>query len=763
MLRSPNGLLEFTALDRDVFRVRATSKKRFSNNPSFAVVESEWTGRDARVVSLKKSIQLRSDVSGLVVRLEDGKIQLGNDSGGAISIDKIGFTGKAPRLELRLEEDEHIFGLGETTGAFNKRGLIRTFWNTDVLGHSPAIHPGMGSLYLSIPFAITLRDGVAAGLFWDNPARQRWDMGSTDFDLWKLAADSGEIDLYLFLGPTVENVVNNFGRLTGRTPLPPQWALGYHQCRYSYRSGAEVEAVARTMRKKKIPCDAIYLDIHHMDGCRVFTFGKAFPRPAELVSRLARKGFKSVAIVDPGVKNDPKFGVQKRGIKAGVFVKEPTGKRDFVGVVWPGKSRFPDFLNADARQWWAKEQGALSRKGIAGFWNDMNEPANFARPDKTLDPRARHRTGHGVRSHVEVHNVYGSLMAQASRDGALKANPNQRPFIITRAGYAGVQRDAMVWTGDNSSTWQHFEDSIQMLLNLSVSGVPFCGCDVGGFLDNCTSELFVRWMQCGAFTPFFRSHTNIGTVRQEPWSFGPEAEEIVRHYIEMRSRLQPYLYSLFAEAARCSAPVMRPLFWHHADDLQAVDTGDQFLLGRDLMIAPILKQGGTARSVYLPEGTWYDYWGGGLVEGRQHVLAHAPLQFVPLFVRAGAVIPFRDLQQFAGEKPMDEVTLNHWVGGMGSFEFYDDDGQSNEFENGCCAKRTILASGSRDVGKLRVSNQTGTYESPTKTWRVVFHGLPQHPRVKLDGRSIRCLSDPGTGLPSCEIKHPAGAFELAWD
>jgi alpha-glucosidase len=763
VLTSPNGLIEVSALDRDVFRLRATPTKRFSNKPSYAVVQSEWTGGDVRVVAHKKSITLKSDVSRLSVRLADGRFQLSGDSGVAITSRSIGFEGRSPRLELQLTEDEHLFGLGETTGTFNKRGLIREFWNTDILGHAPAIHPGMRSLYVSIPFAVTMRDGVAAGLFWDNPARQRWDMGSTEFDAWKLGAESGELDLYLFLGPTVENVVNSFGRLTGRMPMPPKWALGFHQCRYSYESGREVEDVARTMRRRRIPCDAVYLDIHHMHGYRVFTFGRTFPRPKEMVERLARKGFKVVSIVDPGVKHDPKFGVLKRGRQLDAFVKDPTGRKDFIGRVWPGASRYPDFMNESVRHWWAKEQGALSRRGIAGFWNDMNEPANFARPDKTLDPRARHRTDHGPVRHAEVHNLYGSMMARASREGALRANPDVRPFIITRAGYAGVQREAMVWTGDNSSTWQHFEDSLQVLLNLGVSGVPFCGCDAGGFLDNCTPELFVRWMQCAAFTPFFRSHTNIGTIRQEPWSFGPEAETVVRHYIELRYQLLPYLYSLFAQAARDGSPIMRPLFWHHGDDLNAVDTGDQFLLGRDVMVAPVLKQGAAVRSVYLPEGRWHDFWTGALWEGRQYILSQAPLQILPLFIRGGAVIPFGLAQQFTGERSVSELALHHWADGMGTLELYDDDGSSQEYQDGAFMRRSVFASSSLDAGKLSVSKQTGNFDSPVCRWRVVLHALARKPRVTCNGRLTRCTEDPETGGWCCELAAGRDGFELHWE
>lgn len=417
--------------------------------------------------------------------------------------------------------------------------MIQQFWNTDALGHG-GIHPGLRNLYTAIPFTVLLLDGRALGLFWDNPARQRWDLGQTDRHRWHLTAASGEIDLYFFTGPSVEQIVQRFSELTGRIPMPPRWALGYHQCRYSYESRAELEAIARRLRQRRIPCDAIYLDIHHMDGFRVFTFGHTFPAPADMIGRLRRCGFQTVAIVDPGVKVDSKFGVYRRGKQIQAYVRTPDGRRDYVGQAWPGRVVFPDFLARRVRRWWGGEQSRLQRLGVAGFWNDMNEPANFIPPTKTLPERCRHQGEADPVRHAAAHNLYGMQMARASREGALQHQPDRRPFVITRAAYAGTQRYAMVWTGDNASSWEQLRDSVQMLLNLSLSGLPFCGSDAGGFLDNCTPELYVRWMQLAAFTPFFRNHTMAGTLAHEPWSFGPEVESMVRSSIELRYQLLPY-------------------------------------------------------------------------------------------------------------------------------------------------------------------------------------------------------------------------------
>ena len=297
----------------------------------------------------------------------------------------------------------------------------------------------------------------------------------------------------------------------------------------------------------------------------------------------------------------------------------------------------------------------------------MNEPAVFDGPGKTLPEDCRHRSDSGPKAHGEIHNAYGTLMAQASREGALKAHPDQRPFILSRGGGAGIQRHAAVWTGDNSSCWEHLAESIPMLLNLGLSGVPFCGADVGGFLDDCTGELLVRWTQVGAFTPFFRNHTNNESRSQEPWAFGEEVESICRGFINLRYQLLPYIYSTFAEAQRSGAPIMRPLAWHHANDPTAARCSDQFLLGRDLMVAPALQKDATARSVYFPTGLWFDFWNGTLIEGGQHVARPVDLATCPLYLRAGAIAPMAAPRQFIDPREADaEIYLHVWLGGRGN-------------------------------------------------------------------------------------------------
>lgn len=766
-LRGRDTLVHAQALSSDLFRLRVVPGRSLPDTPSWAVVKRDWPEVPARIKTGRGRVSLETTVGRLTVSLANGAWEVVDRYGLTLFAAGVGataFVGHEARLTLDLVEGESVFGLGETTGAFNRRGLIRDFWNIDVLGHAPAIHPALKQLYVSIPLGISLRDGRAAGLFWDNPARQIWDVGQTHLNRWEMKAASGEIDLYLFLGPSVEAVTSRYTELTGAMPLPPRWALGYQQSRYSYETQKRVEDVAREFRRRKLPCDVLHLDIHHLDGYRVFTFGKTFPQPAVLVRKLARQGFKVVTIVDPGVKNDPRFGVLRRGRKIDAFVKDPSGKQDFLGEVWPGEARFPDFFDPRVRAWWGTEQKALQKIGVAGFWNDMNEPANFARPDKTLDPDCRHRTDFGPRRHHEVHNVYGQQMARASREGFLapggSGSPGARPFVITRAGYAGIQRQALVWTGDNSSTWDHLNDAVQMYLNLSLSGVPFCGGDVGGFLENTTPELFVRWLQFATFTPFFRNHTNLGTIDQEPWALGQAVEDIGRTYLNLRYQLLPYFYCLFATARATGAPIMRPLLWHYQNDPVAVACGDQFLVGRDLLVAPVLRPGAVARSVYLPNEVWINFWTGERLAGGGHVVAEAPLGTIPLFVRAGAVLPFGPVQQFVGEVADGVVLLHCWPGADGTLEWYEDDGATQAYEAGQFLRRTLSSRTHGRRWKLEFSPGTGPFTSTVKMWRVVLWGVRRVVRFRVNGQKSAGSFQPESGMFLADVANEDGPLTV---
>jgi alpha-glucosidase len=762
-----NGRLtaEWRLLAPDLFRLRLTKGSPQKESASWAVAKRDWPGASARVLRSGHRVEIEADRGRLILNLNTGAWTLRDEFGLALFEavpGGMGFKGPEPHLSLCLQEEEAVFGLGESSGTFNKRGLIREFWNIDVGGHARTVHAGLRNMYVSIPFGISLRHGRAAGLFWDNPTRQCWNVGQAEFDRWKLKASAGELDVYLFLGPTCPAILERYTELTGRMPLPPAWGLGYQQCRYSYESRGRVKQIARTFRQRSIPCDVIYLDIHYMDGYRVFTFGNSFPNPRELMARLAAQKLKVVTIVDPGVKDDPKFPLLRRGQDRRAFVKAPDGQHDYLGVVWPGRVRFPDFLNAAAREWWGQEQRRFQDLGVAGFWNDMNEPADFSAPHKDFPGDCLHQTEMGPKRHAAVHNIYGSQMARASYEGALAGKPDGRAFIVSRAGYAGVQRFAAVWTGDNDSSWEHLADSIQMLLNLGLSGIAFCGADVGGFHGNCTGELLARWTQLGAFTPFFRNHSNIGTIAQEPWAFGPKIEAICRQYIELRYQLLPYLYRLFVEACRNGTPIMRPLFWQYQNDQTAAGVDDQFMLGPELIIAPIVRQGAVARSVYLPAGVWHNFWTSETHRGGGHVLAEAPLATLPIFVRAGAILPMLALKQTADKPAARTVNLHIWPGSTGECHWYEDDGSTLAWTRDQFYEREIRFTQTKTIRRLRFSAGHGRFPTAVKQWRVILRSAPKNLRVRLNREPLEARYSPELALSSFEVPNRPEGFEVTW-
>lgn len=578
-----------------------------------------------------------------------------------------------------MEGGEAFYGLGDKTGFLNKRGYEYVMWNTD----DPA--PQMDnfkSLYKSIPFFITLRDDAVFGLFYDNPYRSCFDMGKESDDYYWYGAADGNLDYYLIAGESMAEVVGGYTYLTGTAPLPQKWTLGYQQCRWSYMSDAEVRSVAENMRKCGIPCDAIHLDIDYMDRYKVFTWTpdqERYPDPEKLISDLSEDGIKIVTIIDPGVKVEEGYSVYDEGVENGYFAKTPEGDI-YVNEVWPGDAVYPDFGKKEVRGWWGQNQQFLISKGVRGVWNDMNEPASFR---GQLPPDVVFTDEDEVSDHARMHNLYGHNMAKATYEG-LKERDGRRPFVITRACYAGTQKYSTAWTGDNHSIWAHLQMVIPQLCNMGLSGMSFVGTDVGGFGSDCTKELLCRWVEAGCFSPLFRNHSAMGTRYQEPWQFDGETVDIYRKAVELRYHLIPYYYDLFWEEEKTGLPIMRPLVLHYEKDETARECNTEFLVGQNLLAAPVVVQGDRKKMVYLPEGIWYDYWTGERLEsaGGKWIVRDAPLDTCPLYVKAGTILPVWPKQNYVGEKDTDRVLMLEIYPGEGSWEHFQDDGESFAYRDG---------------------------------------------------------------------------------
>ena len=530
-------------------------------------------------------------------------------------------------------------------------------------------------------------------------------------------------------------------------PLPPIWALGNQQSRWSYFPESRVRTIAEEFRRNRIPADVIYLDVDYMDGYRVFTWDKKrFPNPKKLTDDLKAQGFRVVLIIDPGIKVDENYNVYKDGLGKNVYVKNPDGT-NLIRNVWADASVFPDFTNPKARTWFASFYRQHLDEGIAGFWNDMNEPGvfltektekpdTFHHPDKTFPYDTPHDGDGFPDTHRRYHNVYGMQMTRASFEGLRKLEPEKRPFVLTRAGFAGVQRYSAVWTGDNYSSWDHLALTIPMLTNLSVSGIPFVGADVGGFAEMPSGELYTRWLQAAALTPFLRSHS-VGWVGDaEPWAFGDEYTKINRETVELRYKFLPYLYTLFYNHEKTGEPVMRPLWYEFPEDKQTYLINDQYMVGSDVLVAPVIREGMRTRGIYLPVGAeWIDWWTGEKFEsGKTHYLK-TPLNQLPIFVRVGAVIPTQNVIQHTGEMPNAEITLNV-VSGIApnkteTSTYYQDAGEGYEYQKNVSSELKTL----RNNNSLKLI-KTGNFKGQ-KIKFVEFMGLANQPlQIKIDGKNL---------------------------
>jgi len=679
------------------------------------------------------------DRFGTAVVLHDGgRVDVVDRAGRAVLVDgerggPSWDEGTAKSWTKRMPDGERYYGFGSRTGLLEKRGRRYTCWTTDEWRHQG---PTTDELYVAAPFFLGLdASGRSYGVFLDTTFRSAFDLSALAERELRFEVDDGPLDYYLFHGPEPARVVELFTELVGRMPLPPRWALGFHQSRWGYESAEEVLAVAREFRAREIPLDVIHLDLDHMEACRSFSWNtETFPDPAGLVSDLDELGVKTVCIVSAGIERgaDDGYRIYDEGHERGVFLRrsrEP-GAEELTGYVWPGLCVFPDHVRPEVRAWWGALYEPHLALGVAGFLNDMNEPAMHDLPYEDPDSRNTeppldlpHGPDDEPATHAEVRNVYAYLEDLGTYEALRRAQPGTRPFLLTRAGYAGVQRFAGCWTGDSSSLWEHLESSLPQLANLGLSGMPFAGADIGGFFGDCGPELLARWTQLGALTPLARNHSARGTAPQEPWVWDESVEETCRRALELRYRLLPYLYTLFEEASRTGAPVLRPLFFHHASDPATHQLSDEALLGGDLLLAPVVRPGVEARAVYLPAGRWFDLRTGECIAGAAWVTVSATLdEQPPLFARGGSILPFGPVRQWTDAGPLDPLELHVFPDAEGSADgrLYEDDGVSFAYEHDerCTTRFTCR----RDASELIVeSRREGAYEPPARAVRVLLH------------------------------------------
>jgi len=728
-IRTTHAWLRLTAYSSNIIRVR------FSDQPlkpdfSYAVIggpkTTHWSWDQTNT-----TIRLHTDSLDLTVQKATAAVDFTTKTGVLINTDEPGLStsweGTRVTAYKHLQPGERFLGLGEKTGNVDRAGSGYTNWNSDVYGYRTDQDP----LYSTIPFYIGLHDSIVYGLFLDNSYRSDFNFGASNDRFSSFSAESGELNYYLIYHTTVAGIIRSYTDLTGRMPMPPLWSLGYQQNRYSYYPDTEVLRIAQTLREKHIPADGITLDIHYMDHYKLFTWDRQrFPDPKGMLTTLKNMGFNTTVIVDPGIKVEKDYPAFESGTTAGIFLKYSDGL-PYTGQVWPGWVHFPDFTSPKGRDWWHEQVRQYTDAGVVGLWNDMNEPSTWGQkmPENILfDFDGRPTT---LR---QAHNIFGLEMARSSFEGA-RAALGKRPFILSRSGYAGLQRYAAMWTGDNRAEDDHMLAGVRLLTSLGLSGVPFTGMDIGGFTGNPTAALYTRWMQLGAFIPYFRNHTGLNSKAAEPWTFGEDILDITRQYIQLRYTLLPYLYAVFHEASATGLPIARSLAIDYTRDPQIYDPRfqDEFLCGPSLLVMPQVSTANFNR-IYLPAGLWYDAYTGQPVKGGKDTIVELTPQRLPVYVKSGSILPRESPIMNTAQQPADTLDVHCYAGAQPStFVYYEDDGVSYDYEKGGYYQRTI---------RIEPATRTIILEKPEAAYPTKFHYI----RFLLHGFESKTLAKQRTSF-----------------
>lgn len=680
----------------------------------------------------------------LTLRTAENEVLLSAPRGRAF-----GVSGTSSLFLFHLHEGDRFYGMGEKMLGLELSGKQSKFWNTDVFADfhwKEVFDDRPDPYYASIPYLILHRGRHWIGLLLDNPhaafistgANVKIGGGQMELGVSQrmiaLGAENGASDLYILVADSLAALTRKFQRLVGLTPLPPAWALGYHQCRWGYQSDKDLYELDRNFRRHGIPCDGLWIDIDYMQAFKVFTFNRAhFPDVKGAIASLEKRGRKLIPILDPGVKEEPGYPVYDDGRKHDIFCRNPQGG-EFIGQVWPGDTAFPDFSLTDGRAWWARWVNKFAAPGIRGAWIDMNDPSTGVVQNDAM------RFQRGRADHDVFHNQYALGMAIATRDGFAAAHPGKRPFVISRSGYTGIAKYSAIWTGDNCANYHYLRAAIPCSLNLALSGVPFNGPDIGGFAGDTNAQLIRDWQKACFLFPFCRNHSATGTRRQEPWAFDALTLRTLRHYIQLRYKLRPYLYNLFVRQAESGDAILRPLFYDFdsTDGFPLDRIDDQFMVGPAILQAPILDEKNRARSLVLPgPAAWWSVLDAKWIAGPRRVKAAPSEEQTPLYVRDGSLIPM------APGEPKDNrwkprsieahVFLRNRPGNRAAYTYTCDDGDTLAYQKGQRSSVRIIARVER--GALQV--QTETLEDGFGTGRIRLVLYDRFKRVTFNDKPVK--------------------------
>ncbi|MFH6936853.1 glycoside hydrolase family 31 protein [Flavobacterium sp. YO12] len=737
-------ILKVTILRDSLIRFRFTTKGYFSNDFSYAIDKSQLHGYNFLELTEEETyFQIKTSKVKCKIQKSDLRLSIYDLNDFLILEDELGFHweesyeygGNIVKMSKSSKDGECFYGLGDKATQMNLKGKRVENFATDQYAYQKEQDP----LYKVVPFYIGLHNKQSYGIFFDNTFRTFFDFCQERRNVTSFWAEGGEMNYYFIYGPQMQDVVTNYTDLTGKPELPPLWVLGYHQCKWSYYPESKVKEITSKFRELQIPCDAIYLDIDYMEGFRCFTWNKNyFPDPKRMVAELAEDGFKTVVIIDPGIKIDQDYWVYKEALEKDYFCKRADGPY-MKGKVWPGECNFPDYTNPAVREWWAglfKE--LVADIGVKGVWNDMNEPAVMEVPNKTFPMDVRHVYDGNPCSHRKAHNIYGTQMARATYHGVKRFAYPKRPFVITRSAYSGAQRYTSSWTGDNVATWEHLWIANIQVQRMSISGMGFTGSDIGGFAEQPTGELYARWIQLGVFHPFCRTHSSGDHGNQEPWAFDEEVINITRKFVSLRYQLLPYLYTMFWQYIEEGIPMLKPLVYFDQDDTQTHYRNDEFIFGNQILVCPILEPNAVGRRMYIPRGEWYNYWTNEFSVGGREVWIDTKFDEIPVFIKAGAVIPKYPVQQYVGELEFDELTLDvYYKNGKEKSVVYEDAQDGYDYKKG---RYSFLSF--RTIGKEKELiiqlHKEGKYDTPYSKYKINLIGLPfKVSEIEIDNEKIQ--------------------------
>jgi len=754
-----NGVvLEITVLRGSLIRFRYATNYVFEPDFSYAIdPEANLGYSKLEIIENDTEYIIETARVHILVDKKSSRTQISDLEGNIINEDEIGFHweenyeygGNTVKMSKITQIGESFYGMGDKATHSNLKGKRVENWVTDQYAFGKDQDP----LYKAIPFYTGLHKGKAYGIFFDNSFKTHFDFAHERRNTTSFWADGGELNYYFFYGPEMSKVVSAYSNLTGTPELPPMWALGYHQSKWSYYPESNVKEIAKGFRDHNIPCDAIYLDIDYMDGFRCFTWDKKlFPDPKRMIRELEEDGFKTVVMIDPGIKVDRKYSIYQEALEKGYFCRRGDGPL-MTGKVWPGECHFPDFTDPEVREWWAElYKEFMSDLGVHAVWNDMNEPAVMEVPSKTAPLDTRHDYDGHPCTHRKAHNVYGMQMVRATYEGVKKYVYPKRPFVITRAAYAGTQRYSSTWTGDNVATWEHLWIANVQMQRMCMSGYSFVGSDIGGFAEQPNGELFTRWVQLGIFHPFCRVHSSGDHGDQEPWSFGTEITDIVRKFIEIRYQLLPYLYTMFYKYSKEQKPMLQSLVLFDQEDVQTHFRTDEFIFGEQILVCPIQEPNAQGRRMYIPKGKWYDFWNDIPVEGGKECWVAADLDRMPIYIKEGAIIPKYPVQQYVGELTLTELILDtYYKLGTETSEVYEDAQDGYDYKKGRYSLRNFKLTGKENSVTVQQFKQ-GDFFTGYDTLKFNFHGLPfKIHKITVDNEEVDVKSVKPNGAPTLFI------------